>query len=686
MLATIDTSTLFADATIPPTEDAHQFAATVRVRAITHYGDARGDVEGTFRKTFFVHRDPMLHEAFPRWMGASGESSPRLHDLDGDRKDELVIATADGLVHVLDVNGEEWPGFPVRLHDVPRLAAHAGAPGWQPGALGPDWQESLLGAVSIGDVTGDGRPELVVATLEGRVHVIATDGTIVRSLGIDRDLLECDWGLEPANPAGCRYTGARKVVDGAGEDVWEHRLFHPGFFAAPVLADYTGDGALDIVQAGMDGVLYVWDGTTGEDVPGFPVRVYDPRPARGENEDGDRTLRSSRAEILSTPAVADLDGDGKPELLLGTNEVYGEAASKGRMYLIKGTGGTSPDDPMSAWWPGWPIEAFGLTLDILPMVGRGAPNNPVIADMDGDGVVELGAHAIAAQPNFFRWKDFEIVDGNLGRTTDNAFLGTGDNSTPGPNASSDDLPSWIPVNSGSVADLDGDGLLEYVCGTIGSSVIFGIDGGQRGAFDHQVAAWSIGNAMRDTDLSRNKFTAPMLPGFPQKVDDYMFFVNYAVGDVDGDGRPEVVNGTGGYRVTAFNADGEQPAGWPKHTGSWIASTAALGDLDGDGFLDVVVHGRDGWLYAWRTTGSAKSIQWEGFHHDARSTGNFSTPLPERLGPEDVVGGDGGDGGGEGGEGGSDAGGCCSVAGTRSGAAGTLGLALALALLRARRRR
>ena len=38
--------------------------------------------------------------------------------------------------------------------------------------------------------------------------------------------------------------------------------------------------------------------------------------------------------------------------------------------------------------------------------------------------------------------------------------------------------------------------------------------------------------------------------------------------------------------------------------------------------------RDGWLFAWRTTGSADSIQWEGRHHDARGTSNFEVPLPD----------------------------------------------------------
>ena len=47
-----------------------------------------------------------------------------------------------------------------------------------------------------------------------------------------------------------------------------------GFFASPALADLDGDGKLEIVAAGMDGKLYVWNGD-GSRCAGFPVLVQD---------------------------------------------------------------------------------------------------------------------------------------------------------------------------------------------------------------------------------------------------------------------------------------------------------------------------------------------------------------------------------------------------------------------------
>jgi MYXO-CTERM domain-containing protein len=58
-------------------------------------------------------------------------------------------------------------------------------------------------------------------------------------------------------------------------------------------------------------------------------------------------------------------------------------------------------------------------------------------------------------------------------------------------------------------------------------------------------------------------------------------------------------------------------------------TPAVGDLDGDGKLEVAVATRDGWLYVWHTGATEDSIvEWESFHHDNRNTGNLDTKLEQ----------------------------------------------------------
>jgi len=91
----------------------------------------------------------------------------------------------------------------------------------------------------------------------------------------------------------------------------------------------------------------------------------------------------------------------------------------------------------------------------------------------------------------------------------------------------------------------------------------------------------------------------------------------------------VIAPSAGYFVHAWNVDGVEAKGFPKYTGGWALSTPAVGDLDGDGKLELVQVTRNGWLYAWHTSGkSSGRIDWASYHHDLQNTGNFASPLDE----------------------------------------------------------
>ena len=72
------------------------------------------------------------------------------------------------------------------------------------------------------------------------------------------------------------------------------------------------------------------------------------------------------------------------------------------------------------------------------------------------------------------------------------------------------------------------------------------------------------------------------------------------------------------------------------TGNWILGSPALGDIDGDGWLDVAVTTREGWLFVWGTRGRAdQQLEWASIHHDAQNTGNYEFALPVQAGPSEV---------------------------------------------------
>lgn len=111
-------------------------------------------------------------------------------------------------------------------------------------------------------------------------------------------------------------------------------------------------GRREIVAGTESGTLYAWS-ANGQAIAGFPVRV-------GANP-------TVTYRILATPAVADLDGDGKPEIVV--------ALSDGRLYAFNANG----------------VEQWSVSLgDVADTYGNHVMNGaPVIGDLDGDGKPEI---------------------------------------------------------------------------------------------------------------------------------------------------------------------------------------------------------------------------------------------------------------------------------------------------------
>jgi hypothetical protein len=90
------------------------------------------------------------------------------------------------------------------------------------------------------------------------------------------------------------------------------------------------------------------------------------------------------------------------------------------------------------------------------------------------------------------------------------------------------------------------------------------------------------------------------PGSPFVLEDFTFFNSQAIADLNGDDYPEVLTGSGGYFLHAFDGCGREPEGGPSSPDSGSSSTPAdrrrrrrRQARGGHG------HAR-GWLYAWHT--------------------------------------------------------------------------------------
>ncbi len=123
--------------------------------------------------------------------------------------------------------------------------------------------------------------------------------------------------------------------------------------------------------------------------------------------------------------------------------------------------------------------------------------------------------------------------------------------------------------SPAVADLDGDGLPEV----IGSAYSIVALEGQSGAL-----VWRIRSGY---DRSTN----------PDLVDDVgRTWPGIVVADIDGDGEIEIATAHSGGWVAVYNRQGYFEAGWPQQpTGNELRGLA-VADLDNDGRLEVIVSG------------------------------------------------------------------------------------------------
>ena len=349
--------------------------------------------------------------------GAAGPSrlwpSPAIADVDGAGGLEIVIANHAGQVVVLDGSGTPLPGFPatpfpsgeirsLAVADldgdgdfeiaVARAAGtatqqwtvleHTGAPraGWpqhQPSSPGFAWgcyNQNL----AVADLDGDGRHEIVATSDVHYAALFGDDGSERKAhakFGLEGDAPK-DWsqvGLhfdETWDLLGWANCGAASPVQ------WRANLAT----AAPVVADLDRDGTREIVLVGDFYAFCAGDGY--ESLFQAPIVLEPDRTRWAANgfdwtalpePDGGAPLSQDFnviENVAPNPAIADLDGDGRPEI------VY--PAYDGRLHALQLD---------KTELPGWPID-----LDPGSPATLRFASEPAIADLDRDGRLEVLFH------------------------------------------------------------------------------------------------------------------------------------------------------------------------------------------------------------------------------------------------------------------------------------------------------
>ena len=355
-------------------------------------------------------------------------------------------------------------------------------------------------------------------------------------------------------------------------------------------ADYDGDGDVDLFwgdffEAGL--LLLENTGTcqnpeiTNDPVP-FPPD--DPVQTTGYN----------------APTVADLNADGRPDMLIGVlGGAYNPTLSaRANLYHLRHT-----------------ADGFDVvTRRYLEQMDVGSESSPTFLDDDGDGDLDLlvGAKIDPTVPGTGRVYRFE----NIGTVERPALRWAGALSMSG---------SYHYAPEGG--DLDGDGDVDLLLGTWNDEVLFyaNTGGGERWRLEaeplveltrgsHSTPA--LGDVDGDSDLdlfvgeSSGAVNFFRNVGSPAEAEfelvsdtwndlDFGRRSHPELVDLDEDGDPDLVVGNEDGDLTYFANDGGRFSEIEEPLPTWPFAAPAFVDLDGDGVLELVVGGLSGGLAFFR---------------------------------------------------------------------------------------
>ena len=393
-------------------------------------------------------------------------------------------------------------------------------------------------------------------------------------------------------------------------------------YASPLIADLDGDGKQEIIVcASRDHRVLCLDGE-GEIVWDYRMETAQP--------DG----------IMAAPSVVDYDGDGMKEVFFLTRGgIAGCLDARGELIWRTVMG------------------------DVIDYTG------PVVADINSDGRIEIvfgsdsgtlyclddagvelwhyqgngqirGIPALAFHPESGTYRIYTVFADGMSA----CFSSTGDlmwsHTEPAPR---NERRSGV-----AVADLNGDGNPEVIVANEKYEVIVrdAFNGEEVWRFQgelniDQTSSFALADFGDGLEIICGDGRGLGGPGNVYRLrngeavwthdTDGGVVQGPSVGDIDGDGELEILVCLRSNKLVCLSGSGEQE--WQYETEAGPLCTPALGDVDGDGEVEIIFAAKDKRIYCLSVGGKVEPdlLPWPNINHDLQLTGNWEgapfTPAP-----------------------------------------------------------